>query len=70
MIFRDACDFVITFGEFKGKTIARIGASDAGLKRLDYYLGWDKINPDVKEAIGIYLKNPAIAQRLDSLLED
>lgn len=69
--FRDACDFVITFGKkYPGQTVARIGASDQGLKDLDWYLDQLWLFPDAKEAIGTYLKNPAIAQRLDSLLDD
>ena len=68
--FRDACDVVIPFGEFNGSTIARIGASDEGLKRLDYYLAWADCHEPIRDAIKVYLRNPAIAARLNYLLDD
>jgi hypothetical protein len=57
-------------GKFRGKTLARIGANDQGLRDLDYYLGWDKIRPETKEQIEIYLNFPDNRRRLEALLDD
>lgn len=76
--FSAACAFVMPFGEHKGKTLARIGSNDAGLKYLDWLRGqtiyesrtqaYDAAT--VKLAINTFLDHPVNDRQLDAALED
>jgi uncharacterized protein (DUF3820 family) len=70
MDFTTACGFTMPLGKHKGKTLARIGANEEGLKYLDWLIGQDWVNGPLREALGVYLKHPAIAQQLDAILEE
>jgi uncharacterized protein (DUF3820 family) len=45
--FTAACGFVMPFGKYAGKTLARIGASNEGLKYLDWLIGAKRRDTDV-----------------------
>ncbi len=68
--FTDACGYLMPLGQHKGKTIARVGSNDEGLTYLDWLIGQDWINGPLREAIETYLKHPAIAMKLDAILDD
>jgi hypothetical protein len=71
--FSRACAFVCNFGTtYRGKTLARIGSSDAGLRYLDKLRGGDfvKDKPDIKDALETYLEHPQIARMLDAAIGD
>ena len=57
-------------GKHKGSTLARIGANAEGLKYLDWLIGQDWVNGKLKEALGVYLKHPAISMQLDAVIDD
>jgi hypothetical protein len=68
-----ACGTEIPFGRLKGKTIARVGASDAGLARLRLLrqaatAGRD--HPGFFEQLEVYLAEPSIARRLETMDSD
>ena len=69
MDFATAGKYVIRFGQYKGRTIAKIAESDAGLLYLDRLLAWDRVWIDTRNAIETYLSDPSIAKELRSLLE-
>jgi uncharacterized protein (DUF3820 family) len=70
MDFTEACDFTMPLGKHKGERLARIGSNDEGLRYLDWLIGQDWANGRLKEALGIYLKHPAVSRQLDAALED
>lgn len=73
--FTEACATVMPFGKYQGKTLARIGSNDEGLKYLDW-LRDEGIRipgiriPALREAVATYLDHPAVARQLDAALED
>jgi uncharacterized protein (DUF3820 family) len=68
--FTGACAFVMPLGKHKGTTLARIGASNEGLLYLDWLVGQEWVNGRLRESLETYLGHPAIAQQLESCLED
>ncbi len=70
MDFTEACGVVMPLGKHKNKTIARIGSNDDGLRYLDWLVGQDWVNGRLKEALGVYLKHPAVALQLDAAISD
>lgn len=69
--FSAACAFVWPFGQqYKGKTIARIGASTDGLKYLDWCRGQTWLRGDAKAAVETFLDHPVNSRNLDAALED
>jgi hypothetical protein len=68
MTFEQAKRFVFPFGDYAGRTLDSIAATDEGLLYLDKIRGWPALIPKVKNAIDIYLSDPSIARELDSLL--
>jgi hypothetical protein len=70
MDFTTACGYVMPLGQHKGKTLARIGASEEGLRYLDWLVGQPWVHPNLDEALATYLKHPAIAMQLDAAIED
>lgn len=71
MDFKDASEFVIPFGKYKGKTIDSIAESDDGLKYLDWLYGERSIsNPHCETtlALATYLADPTVATDLANLL--
>lgn len=69
--FTEACAFIMPFGKHKHETLARIGSNDEGLKYLDWLIGRDLEGwPMLRTALGVYLKHPSNATKLDALLDD
>lgn len=68
MKFKEASEFKMPFGKFKGMSLDNISKDDEGLKYLDYLLGENWVNGKAKLAIEIYLSNPTIAKELKDLL--
>jgi hypothetical protein len=66
--FTEACGFAMPFGKRKGETLARIGASDEGLRYLDWLVGILE-GGIVKGKLEAYLTHPAVKLRLDALLD-
>lgn len=60
--FAQARDFVMPYGAHKGKTVDKVAETDAGLRYLDWLFG-EIENDDsvVRDALGVYLADPAIA---------
>ena len=68
--FSAACGFVMPFGKYEGKTLARIGASREGLLYLDWLIGHAWVRGELKGALDTYLGHPAIAQQVSAYLEE
>ena len=72
MTFREAADYVMPFGKYKGQTLAKIAAFPKGLLYLDWLCGerekQDKATV-LDMAITTYLGNPTIKDELDYLTE-
>lgn len=75
MTFTEACAYVLDFGKkYRGQTVTRVGNNDEGLRYLDWCIGQEFLNYDryaeTREAIEIYLKHPAVAMRVNQLVDD
>lgn len=70
MDFTSACDFVMPLGKHKGERLARIGSNAEGLKYLDWLIGQDWVNGRLKDALGAFLRHPAIVLQLDAAIDD
>jgi hypothetical protein len=68
--FTAACDYLMPLGQHKGKTLARIGANEEGLKYLDWLIGQEWVNGLLRANLEKYLGHPAISRQLDAVLED
>ena len=66
MTFREAADFVMPFGKYKGKTIDEVAVTDEGLRYLDWFAGEVTKEP-VRTAVATYLADPAISEDLSAL---
>jgi hypothetical protein len=67
--FTAACGFVMPLGQHKGKTLARIGNNDEGLRYLDWLVGQGWIHGPTRAALETYLKHPAVAMQVNRLVE-
>lgn len=68
--FTAACAFVMPLGQHKGKTVARIGANGEGLRYLDWLVGQEWVNGQLRTALETYLAHPQIVRDLEVALED
>lgn len=69
--FKTAAEFVLPFGQYKGKTIDQVGTTDEGLLYLDWLRGEldrdaakDRLAPaklDIHLHLSTYLDDPVIA---------
>jgi hypothetical protein len=60
-----ACEFTITFGKYKGKTLEQIATTDPdGPRYLDWLVGQD-IDPEVKEVFKTFLGTPWVSELVD-----
>lgn len=67
MTFKEAQDFVMPFGKYKGRSLDSIASDDDGLRYLDWALGNMDLYARTKEAIEAYLADPGIKKELDAL---
>lgn len=65
MDFKTAKSVTMPFGKFKGLTLDKIAETDAGLKYLDWLAGQNWLKENLSVPLGVYLKDPAIAESLD-----
>lgn len=70
MDFTTACAFEMPLGKYKGKTLARVGSNNEGLRYLDWLVGQGWVNGRLREALDIYLKHPAVALSLQAAIGD
>lgn len=71
--FSRACETVMTFGKYQGKTVGRIGAGKEGLLYLDWLVDQPPLTDrmrDTQEVLRTYLAHPEISRQLDTYLED
>jgi uncharacterized protein (DUF3820 family) len=68
--FSAACDVVMPFGKHQGRTLARIGATDDGLRYLDWLRGEGIRSAALSAAVETYLGHPAVARQLDAAIGD
>ncbi len=74
MDFKEAKEFVMPFGKYKGRTIDDVASDDEGLRYLDWISGVDlfmgisvSIQSNFINAVTTYLFDPAIKKELDNL---
>lgn len=70
MKFDQAKNFVVPWGDYKGKKIDDIAGSDKGLKDLDKMLEWMESKGYTKpfrKAVEVYLSDPVIKRDLENL---
>jgi hypothetical protein len=68
-----ACGTCVPFGKHRGETIARVGASDAGLAYLKWMVGLPTTRREYREfsrQLSVYLNEPSIARRLQDMGPD
>lgn len=70
MTFKEAQEFVMPFGQYKGRTLDSLASDDSGLKYLDYVLGSFDLWGRTKDAIKTYLSDPSIQKELKAALEN
>jgi hypothetical protein len=70
MTFKEASEYVLPFGRDKGKTLDQIAETDEGLIDLDGLLDKDWLRENTRQAITVYLMNPAIGRELERALEE
>ena len=66
--WREAANFVMPFGEFKGLTLEAIAETDRGLQYLDWLIGWEKLWDSTKEIIERFLADPTVKADLQESL--
>jgi uncharacterized protein (DUF3820 family) len=65
---KTACNYVMPIGKYRGKTIARIGARDEGLRYLDWLVQKEDIGGQLREAMETYLGDPDVARILSGII--
>lgn len=68
--YKWASQFILPFGQHKGKKIDKVAETDDGLLYLDWLNGQNYVNGDLKLAIETYLTDPAIAKDLANLVKE
>jgi hypothetical protein len=66
--FKQAGDYVLTFGKHQGQTIDTVASTDNGLLYLDFLRGI-RLDFHTKNAVCTYLDDPTIAKDLAALVE-
>ena len=70
MDFKQAANFVMPFGKYRGRALDKIAEDDAGLEYLDWLRGVRAAEhkaSDIDQALRAYLADPAIAADLAKL---
>lgn len=69
MTFKDAANFVMPFGKYKGKTLDAIATDDEGLRYLDWLRGAREEDREphtaIDYALDAYLSDPSICRELE-----
>ncbi len=68
--FKQACDYVMPIGKYRGQTLRDIAGDDEGLLWLDWLRGRRGIDPAIKQHIDAYLDDPTIERELLVALGD
>lgn len=70
MTFKEAGQFRMPFGKYKGRTLDGIASSDDGLRYLDWLLGEQNAQrrPEWGDAVEAYLSDPSIQRELEEAL--
>ena len=72
MTFEEARQVRMLFGKYQGQTFDEIASTDEGLRYLDWLRGWFEertlIWLTVREALAVYLSDPAIAADLERVI--
>lgn len=68
MIFREASETIMPFGEWQGFTLDQTATSDEGLMFLDRLRGSGRLYGKLKDAIETYLDDPTISRELADIL--
>lgn len=70
MTFKDASNFVMPFGKFKGRTLDAIASTDSGLKYLDWLRGeraYDNSCKPIDHALDAYMSDDTIKRELERI---
>ncbi len=67
MTFKEASEFIITFGNHEDESIDDIASTDEGLRYLDWLSGEYRYCDLLRIALDVYLGDPAIKKELDNL---
>ena len=68
MTFREAADYVLPWGQHKGRSLDSVAETDEGLKYLDWLRGRVTKDLRTKEALDAYLGDKTISAELDRIL--
>jgi hypothetical protein len=68
--FRDACDFLVPFGKYRGRKLADVGRTDDGLRYLVWMVNLDDLRDETRAHIAAYLKEPRVAKMVDNAIEN
>lgn len=69
MDFKQAGDFVLLFGKYRGQTVDQIAQDDQGLLYLDWLRGEREGQSDkIDRALDTFLSDPAIEHDLTELV--
>jgi hypothetical protein len=67
MTFLEACEFRLTSGQHKGRSLSDIGVTGEGLIYLDELSGRRSTSIELLSAIEVYFADPSIRAELDEL---
>lgn len=70
MTIKKACNRKLPFGKYRGQTIAQVGRNARGLLYLDWLLGLENLDPELKSALKTYLSHEDNAKLLAEALGD
>ncbi len=67
MTFKEAQEFVLTFGKYEDEALDDIASTDEGLLYLDWLAGEQIMDSELRLALNIYLSDICIQKELEDL---
>ena len=67
MTFKQASNFMMPLGKYRGQKLDEIAQTDEGLKYLDWLIGQDWVQAPLKTALEAYLSDESISRELSEM---
>lgn len=68
MTFKEASEFIMPIGQYKGRKLDSIASTDKGLQYLDWLYGQRQgCTYPMDEALSVYMSDPTIKKELETL---
>ncbi len=67
MTFKEAQEFVLTFGKYEDEALDDIASTDDGLLYLDWLAGEQIMDSELRLALHVYLSDICIQKELEDL---